>query len=86
IVTAILRDGKVVDDAREGDSVAIIVNQTPFYGESGGQMGDTGTISGEGFRIEVTDTLKKADGLFVHQGKVTKGSLKTGAAVELEVD
>ncbi|CAM5591112.1 alanine--tRNA ligase [Mycolicibacterium aubagnense] len=86
IVTAILRDGKVVDDAREGDSVAIIVNQTPFYGESGGQMGDTGTISGEGFRIDVTDTLKKADGLFVHQGKVTRGALKTGAAVELEVD
>ena len=86
IVMAILRDGKVVDDAKEGDSVAIIVNQTPFYGESGGQMGDTGTITGEGFRIDVTDTLKKADGLFVHQGKVIKGLPKTGAAVELEVD
>ena len=49
-------------------------------------MGDTGTISGEGFRIEVTDTQKKGDGLFVHEGKVVKGAVKTGAAVELTVD
>ena len=70
----------------EGETVGIVVNQTPFYGESGGQMGDTGTISGEGFRIEVTDTQKKGDGLFVHEGKVVKGAVKTGAAVELAVD
>ena len=81
-----MRDGKVVDDAKEGDTVAVVVNQTPFYGESGGQMGDTGTITGEGFRIDVTDTQKKADGLFVHLGKVAKGAVKTGVAVELEVD
>ncbi|MBN9234341.1 MULTISPECIES: alanine--tRNA ligase [Phyllobacteriaceae] len=86
IVATIVRDGKVVDDAKEGDTVAIVVNQTPFYGESGGQMGDTGTITGEGFRIDVTDTQKKADGLFVHLGKVAKGAVKTGVAVELEVD
>ena len=74
----------IVDAASEGETVGVVVNQTPFYGESGGQMGDTGTISGEGFRIEVTDTQKKGDGLFVHEGKVVKGTVKTGAAVELD--
>ncbi|MBL8579521.1 MAG: alanine--tRNA ligase [Mesorhizobium sp.] len=86
IVLALVKDGAAVDAAGVGENVAIVVNQTPFYGESGGQMGDTGTITGEGFAIEVTDTQKKADGLFVHLGKVTKGSVKTGAAVELKVD
>jgi alanyl-tRNA synthetase len=86
IVATIVRDGRIVGHAEEGESVGIVVNQTPFYGESGGQMGDTGTISGDGFRIEVTETQKKADGLFVHFGKVAKGTVKTGAAVELEVD
>ncbi|RUU49508.1 alanine--tRNA ligase, partial [Mesorhizobium sp. M7A.T.Ca.TU.009.01.1.1] len=62
------------------------VNQTPFYAESGGQMGDTGVISGEGFSIEVSDTQKKADGLFVHIGEVASGTVKTGVAVELKVD
>jgi alanyl-tRNA synthetase len=81
-----VRDGKEADSAAEGDAVAAVVNQTPFYGESGGQMGDTGTISGDGFSIAVTDTQKKADGLFVHLGKVSGGMVKTGAAVELEVD
>ena len=60
IVAALVRDGEVVESAGEGEAVGVVVNQTPFYGESGGQMGDTGTISGEGFRIEVTDTQKKA--------------------------
>jgi alanyl-tRNA synthetase len=86
IVLSLVKDGAVVDAAGEGESVAIVVNQTPFYAESGGQMGDTGTMTGEGFVFEVTDTQKKADGLFVHYGKVTRGSVKTGAAVELKVD
>jgi alanyl-tRNA synthetase len=86
VVLALVRDGKEADSAAEGDAVAAVVNQTPFYGESGGQMGDTGTISGDGFSIAVTDTQKKADGLFVHLGKVSGGMVKTGAAVELEVD
>jgi len=86
IVLSLVRDGAVVDQAGEGDDIAVVVNQTPFYGESGGQMGDTGTISGEGFSIAVTDTQKKADGLFVHVGNVAKGAVKTGAAVELKVD
>ncbi|RWF83463.1 MAG: alanine--tRNA ligase, partial [Mesorhizobium sp.] len=86
IVQALVRDGVAVESAVAGDSVGVVVNQTPFYGESGGQMGDTGTISGEGFAIEVTDAQKKGDGLFVHFGKVTKGTVRTGEAVELKVD
>ncbi|UVC13668.1 alanine--tRNA ligase [Mesorhizobium onobrychidis] len=86
IVQALVKDGIAVDSAAAGESVGVVVNQTPFYGESGGQVGDTGVMSGEGFAIEVTDTQKKGDGLFVHFGKVTKGIVKTGAAVELKVD
>ena len=86
IVLSLVRDGKEVAEAAMGADVAIVVNQTPFYAESGGQMGDTGTFAGEGFSIAVTDTQKKGDGLFVHLGKVTKGTLKVGAAVEMTVD
>jgi alanyl-tRNA synthetase len=85
VVLALVKDGKEVSAAADGEAVSLIVNQTPFYGESGGQMGDTGTISGEGFSVTVIDTQKKADGLFVHSGKVTKGSVQAGAAVELKV-
>jgi alanyl-tRNA synthetase len=86
IVLALVKDGAVVETAAAGDTVGIVVNQTPFYAASGGQMGDTGTISGDGFLIEITDTQKKADGLFVHSGRVAMGTVKTGAAVELKVD
>ncbi|MER8368930.1 alanine--tRNA ligase [Mesorhizobium sp. M0306] len=86
LIQALVRDGKTVDSAGKGDAVAVVVNQTPFYGESGGQMGDTGVISGDGFSIEISDTQKKADGLFVHLGKVANGTVKTGATVELKVD
>ena len=86
VVTALVKDGALTDSAMEGDEVAIIVNQTPFYGESGGQQGDTGIISGEGFRAEVRDTLKKADGVFAHYAKLVSGALKVGAAAELAVD
>ncbi len=86
VVGAIVRDGAEIDAASSGDEVAIVVNQTPFYGESGGQVGDAGTISGEGFSVAVTDTQKKGDGVFVHFGTVESGTLRKGAAVELEVD
>ncbi|MGN6307800.1 MAG: alanine--tRNA ligase, partial [Mesorhizobium sp.] len=86
VVQALVQGGKEAESAAAGETVAVVVNQTPFYGESGGQMGDTGTIVGEGFSIDVTDTQKKADGLFIHLGKVVKGTVKTGAAVELAVD
>lgn len=86
VITALVRDGAEVASAAEGETVSVIVNQTPFYGESGGQQGDTGTISGEGFVITIKDTQKKAEGVFIHTGEVAKGSAKVGDAVELKVD
>ncbi|TYR31067.1 alanine--tRNA ligase [Mesorhizobium microcysteis] len=86
VVTALVKNGTEAADASEGESVAVVVNQTPFYGESGGQVGDTGTIAGEGFSIDVTDTQKKGEGVFVHLGRVASGSVKVGAAVEMKVD
>jgi alanyl-tRNA synthetase len=86
IVTAVVRDGALVETAGTGESVAVVVNQTPFYGESGGQVGDTGTMAGEGFRLEITDTQKKGDGVFVHLARIAEGTLRTGAAVEMKVD
>jgi alanyl-tRNA synthetase len=85
VVLALVKDGKEVPSVAEGETVGVIVNQTPFYGESGGQIGDTGVISGEDFSITITDTQKKADGLFIHLGKVTKGAVKVGVPVELKV-
>ncbi|MBA8822170.1 alanine--tRNA ligase [Ochrobactrum sp. P6BS-III] len=86
VIAALVRDGAEVQSAAEGETVAVVVNQTPFYGESGGQQGDTGTISGEGFVITIKDTQKKGEGVFVHIGEVAKGTAKTGEAVELKVD
>lgn len=86
VVQAIVKDGKAVDAASEGESVQIVVNQTPFYGESGGQMGDTGVISTDAGRFVVTDTQKKGEGLFVHIGQIEKGSFKVNDAVQLNVD
>ncbi|SFI97123.1 alanyl-tRNA synthetase [Phyllobacterium sp. CL33Tsu] len=86
VITALVENGASVETAGEGDAVAVVVNQTPFYGESGGQQGDTGTITGDGLVIEISDTQKKNDGVFVHIGKVTKGTAKVGAPVELIVD
>ncbi|MFM2278815.1 MAG: alanyl-tRNA synthetase protein, partial [Pseudomonadota bacterium] len=86
VVQAIVSGGASVAEAATGQKVQIIVNQTPFYGESGGQMGDTGVIAFDGGRAIVTDTQKKGDGLFVHQAEITGGSLKVGDAVILEVD
>jgi len=86
VITALVKDGAVVDMANAGEALGVVVNQTPFYGESGGQMGDTGMISGDGFRFEVTDTQKKGDGVFVHLGRVSEGVMRTGMAAELKVD
>jgi alanyl-tRNA synthetase len=86
VISAIVRDGVLVESAADGDTVQIVVNQTPFYGESGGQQGDTGTFEGEGFRISVTDTQKKVDGLFVHSAIVQSGTVRPGAAVAMQVN
>jgi alanyl-tRNA synthetase len=85
-VTALIKDGKEVDSLKAGDSGVIVLNQTPFYAESGGQIGDTGVMTGEGTRVRITDTQKKAGDLFVHFGTVEQGPLKLGAALQLEVD
>ncbi|OHV81134.1 alanine--tRNA ligase [Rhizobium sp. LCM 4573] len=86
VVQAIVRDGKVIDSASAGDQVQVVVNQTPFYGESGGQVGDTGVISTDHARLTVSDTQKKGEGLFVHTATISDGTLETGDAVLLAVD
>src|SRR5215472_10679419 len=86
VVVALLRDGKEVPALHKGESGAIILNQTPFYAESGGQVGDTGAMTGEGVRFAVTDTQKRAGDLFVHLGAVEQGTLKVGDALDLNVD
>ncbi len=84
-VLAIVRDGAPAGAAQAGDSVQIVLNQTPFYAESGGQVGDTGVLRTEAARVTVSDVRKKA-GLFVHYGHVEEGSLAVGAAAALTVD
>src|SRR5436305_6198075 len=86
VVTALVKDGKDADSLKAGESGAIVLNQTPFYAESGGQVGDTGMLTGEGVKFRVTDTQKKAGDLFVHIGTVEQGTLKVGTALQLEVD
>ena len=86
-IVAILRDGKAVAAAPVGAEVAVVLNQTPFYAESGGQVGDTGLISaGEACRIQVRDTQKKLGDLFVHLGTVVQGEAKLGLAIQAAVD
>jgi alanyl-tRNA synthetase len=87
VVLAIMRGNERVTEVALGDDVAVIVNQTPFYGESGGQAGDTGVIfSASGTELAVRDTIKKAGDLHVHLASVTRGGLNVGDAVELRVD
>jgi alanyl-tRNA synthetase len=87
VVKAIVVKGKETGEAGPGTDVAILVNQTPFYAESGGQTGDQGTITtASGAVVKVHDTVKRAETLHVHLGKVEKGTVKTGDAVELEID
>ncbi len=86
VVAALVRDGKEVSELKKGETGAVVLNQTPFYGESGGQVGDTGVMSAEGIRFRVTDTQKKAGDVFVHLGTVEQGVLKPGAALALDVD
>src|SRR5262249_50714423 len=87
VITAIVKDGAPVKDARAGDTVRILVNQTPFYGESGGQVGDRGALwSASGAEGTVIDTEKKLGDVNVHVVEVTKGTLKVGDALQLRVD
>jgi len=86
VVAALVRDGKEVPELKKGESGAVVMNQTPFYGESGGQVGDTGEMRREGVRLIVSDTQKKAGDLFTHVVKVEQGSIKVGDPLLLDVD
>ncbi|MBI5328219.1 MAG: alanine--tRNA ligase [Deltaproteobacteria bacterium] len=85
-VTCLIKDGIISGAAHQGDSIEVITEETPFYGESGGQVGDIGAIVGEGFEMAVLDTKKPLPDLIVHHCTVKKGSLITGAAVKLIPD
>ncbi len=86
-VVAIIVDGARMSEAGVGRKVAVVCNQTPFYGESGGQVGDTGRITGAGgLVLRIDDTLKKAGDLHVHIGEVEAGTLRVGDEVRLTVD
>jgi len=86
-ITALIIDDETTENADVGTSVGVLVNQTPFYALSGGQMGDKGEILGsDGARITITDTLKKAGDLHLHLGAVEKGTFKVGDQVRLNVD
>ncbi len=86
VVLAIVKDGVSVTEAASGDTVQLVFNQTPFYGESGGQMGDAGLVTLEGGAVAVSDTQKRGEGLFVHAGTVSEGRVKVGDAAQLTVD
>jgi len=86
VVQALIAGGSEVEQLDTGSEGAVILNQTPFYAESGGQVGDTGMLVGEGVSFRVTNTSKKADGLFVHSGVVETGTLERDLPLELVVD
>ena len=86
-VLALVRDGVRVEQAGAGDEVAMVVNQTPFYGESGGQVGDAGTIGNDaGLKATVSDTSKQLGRVFVHHARIDAGEVKVGDPVRLRID
>ena len=84
-ITTLVQNGQPVESVSDG-TFYLIANQTPFYGESGGQVGDIGQIRGQNFAIEVTDTKKKIDGMIVHVCKMIEGTVKNGDVAAFEVD
>jgi alanyl-tRNA synthetase len=85
-ILLIVKDGQKVDIAHKGDRIEIMTQETPFYGESGGQMGDTGEIIGTKGCIHIENTSKDPSGLFIHHGTVTQGEIDTTQQVTLKVD
>jgi alanyl-tRNA synthetase len=86
VVTALVRDGQEIAELKAGESGQVVLNQTPFYAESGGQVGDTGVMTADGVRARVTDTQKRAGDVFAHMVTVEQGALKVGSALALAVD
>jgi len=86
VALAFVKDGAEVQALARGESGALVLNQTPFYGESGGQVGDTGTAVGGGVRASIVNTRKRLGDLFVHDVVIEEGELKIGAPLELKVD
>ena len=86
VILKISKGKDFVNDAKTGDEVEIVTNQTPFYAESGGQVGDQGIIYSNDCKVVIEDTQKKMGDLHVHLGKVDKGSLKVNQSVNLEID
>ena len=86
VVTALVKGGVEVAELGPGETGLVLLNQTPFYAESGGQVGDTGLITGDGFRARVTDTQKKVGDVFAHVVEVETGHLAVGKPAELTVD
>ncbi len=84
-VLAIIRDGQRVDAAEAGEDVSIVLDRTPFYGESGGQAGDCGQLRAEGVAVDVVDTTRH-EGVFLHRAQVSVGTLCTGGTVDAEID
>jgi alanyl-tRNA synthetase len=84
-ILALVQDGKPVQSAKAGEKVQIVLNQTPFYAESGGQVGDSGVLKVDGGAAQITDTKKTAD-VFIHIAEVSEGELRVGQGAELEVD
>ncbi len=82
----VVRDGKAVEQATAGDPIELVSGTTPFYGEAGGQVGDRGRIFGKDFEMEVTDTVRDPNDIFIHKGKVLQGSISPGQKVTLTVD
>ncbi len=85
-IVAIIKGDKRVIEVREGEEAEIILDQTTFYAESGGQVGDRGELLGEAAKFNVSDTIKPVEGTFVHKGKVKKGGFKVGDAVLAKVE
>jgi len=85
-ILLIVKDGQKVDTAQKGDNIEIMTQETPFYGESGGQMGDIGEISGPNVSIHIKNTIKDPSGLLIHHGTVTHGEINMNQNVTLRVD
>jgi alanyl-tRNA synthetase len=86
LVTGLLKGGESASSAQEGDHVGLVLSSTPFYGEKGGQVGDTGVITTQGARFEVTDTKTPVEGLIIHEGVLLEGAIAAGDTARAEVD